>query len=89
MRDGPPLPCYGPGGDRVNMIMFTLDEKNARYQKARPDFVVRVGYDEIEPQDVALLRQTLNLTEQAIEVFKSAGMHAWKNEVGHVALGTA
>ena len=49
------------------VALFTLDEKSARYQKARPDFAVRVGYDEIEPQDMALLRQTLNLTEQAIE----------------------
>jgi len=31
------------------------------------DFVVRIGYDEIEPEDMVLLRQTLNLTEPAVE----------------------
>ena len=31
------------------------------------DFVVRIGYDEIEPEDISLLRQTLNLTDPAVE----------------------
>jgi DNA helicase HerA-like ATPase len=31
------------------------------------DFVVRIGYDEIEPADIGLLRQTLNLTDLAVE----------------------
>jgi len=29
--------------------------------------VVKIGYDEIEPEDIVLLRQTLNLTEPAVE----------------------
>ncbi len=47
--------------------MFTLDEENSRRRGVSTDFVVRIGYDEIEPEDIVLLRQTLNLTELAVE----------------------
>lgn len=49
------------------VAVFTLDEENSRRRQVSTDFVVRIGYDEIEPEDMALLRQTLNLTELAVE----------------------
>ncbi len=49
------------------VAVFTLDEEGSRRRKVSTDFVVRIGYDEIEPADIALLRQTLNLTELAVE----------------------
>jgi len=49
------------------VAVFTLDEENSRRRRVSTDFVVRIGYDEIEPEDMALLRQTLNLTEPAVE----------------------
>jgi len=49
------------------VAVFTLDEESARRRKVSTDFVVRMGYDEIEPEDMVLLRQTLNLTEPATE----------------------
>jgi DNA helicase HerA-like ATPase len=49
------------------IAIFTLDEESSRRRKVKTDFVVRIGYDEIEPEDVALLRQTLNLTEAAVQ----------------------
>jgi DNA helicase HerA-like ATPase len=49
------------------VAIFTLDEVNSRRRGASPDFVVRIGYNEIEPEDMVLLRQTLNLTELAVE----------------------
>ncbi len=49
------------------VAVFTLDEENARRRKVSTDFIVRIGYDEIEPEDISLLRQTLNLTELAVE----------------------
>ncbi len=48
------------------VAVFTLDEENSRRRGVSTDFVVRIGYDEIEPEDMALLRQTLNLTEPAV-----------------------
>ncbi len=49
------------------VAVLTLDEENSRWRKAAIDYVVRIGMDEIEPEDIALLRQTLNLTEVAAE----------------------
>ena len=49
------------------VAVFTLDEESSRRRNVSTDFVVRIGYDEIEPEDMVLLRQTLNLTEPAIE----------------------
>jgi len=49
------------------VAVFTLDEENSRRRRVKTDFVVRIGYDEVEPEDMALLRQTLNLTEPAVE----------------------
>ena len=44
---------------------FTLDEERSRLRGSSPDEVVRIGYGEIEPEDVELLRETLNLSEVA------------------------
>ncbi len=49
------------------VAVFTLDEENSQRRGVSTDFVVKIGYDEIEAEDMSLLRQTLNLTEQAVE----------------------
>jgi uncharacterized protein len=49
------------------VAVFTLDEESSRRRKVSTDAVVRLGYEEIEPEDIALLRQTLNLTEAAVQ----------------------
>ncbi len=49
------------------VAVFTLDEESSRRRRVSTDFVVRIGYDEMEPEDIGLLRQTLNLTELAVE----------------------
>ncbi len=56
------------------VAVFTLDEESSRRRRVSTDFVVRIGYDEIEPEDIGLLRQTLNLTELAVEaVYQLSG----------------
>jgi hypothetical protein len=49
------------------VAVFTLDEENSRNRGVSTDFVVKIGYNEIEPEDMSLLRQTLNLTDPAVE----------------------
>ncbi|MFC2045420.1 helicase HerA domain-containing protein [Chloroflexota bacterium] len=49
------------------VAVFTLDEESSRRRRVSTDFVVRIGYDEIEPEDIELLRQTLNLTEASVQ----------------------
>jgi uncharacterized protein len=51
--------------DRV--AVFTLDEESSRRRKVSTDFTVRIGYDEITPEDIAILRSTLNITDLAVE----------------------
>ena len=50
----------------AKVAVFTLDEESSKRRGVSTDFTVRIGYDEIEPADMVLLRQTLNLTEPAI-----------------------
>jgi DNA helicase HerA-like ATPase len=49
------------------VAIFALDEESSRRRKVKTDFVVRIGYDEIEPEDIELLRQTLNLTDASTQ----------------------
>ena len=44
---------------------FTLDEESSRNRGSTPDEVVRIGYGEIEPEDIEALRDTLSLSEVA------------------------
>ena len=44
---------------------FTLDEERSRWRGTSADEVVRIGYGEIEPEDVELLKETLNLSDVA------------------------
>ena len=49
----------------ARVATFTLDEEQARRRGVSADEVVRIGYGEIEPEDVELLRETLSLSEVA------------------------
>lgn len=49
------------------MAIFSLDEESSRRRKVSTDFIVKISYDEIEPEDIGLLRQTLNLTEASVQ----------------------
>ncbi|MCH7606594.1 MAG: DUF87 domain-containing protein [Chloroflexi bacterium] len=44
---------------------FTLDEESSLRRGSSTDEVVRIGYGEIEPEDVEMLRETLNLSDVA------------------------
>ncbi len=49
------------------VAVFALDEESAKRRQVSTDFVVQIGYDDIEPADVEMLAQTLNLTEAATQ----------------------
>ncbi len=63
----------------ANVAIFTLDEENSRRRGVKTDFTVKIGYDEIEPEDIALLRQTLNLTDLAVEATYQLRRHFGKS----------
>ncbi len=47
--------------------IFTLDEDSSRRRNAKYDYVVTLGYNEIEPEDLAMLKTTMNLSDGMID----------------------
>ncbi|GAB4550786.1 MAG: DUF87 domain-containing protein [Anaerolineae bacterium] len=47
--------------------IFTLDEDSSRRRNAKYDFVVTLGYDEIEPEDLAMLKLTMSLSDSMLD----------------------
>jgi DNA helicase HerA-like ATPase len=52
-------------GEQVTI--FTLDEESSQRRNAKYDKVVRIGYDEIEPEDLATLKSTMDLSDGMID----------------------
>src|SRR5574341_456472 len=52
-------------GDRV--AIFTLDDESSVRRGVRPDFVVTMAYSEIEPEDLAALRQTMDISDTMLD----------------------
>ena len=76
------------------VVTFTLDEESSRRRGVSPDGVVRIGCDEIEPADIEVLRQLLNLSEVAAaaawNLEKHYGADRWLREflaISAVAVG--
>ena len=63
------------------VVTFTLDNASSRRRGAAPDGVVRIGYDEVEPSDIEILRQSLQISEVA-----AAGAWNLKQRFGDVWL---
>lgn len=57
------------------VAVFSLDEAHSRRRGISPDFVVRIGYGEIEPEDIAILRESLNLSEVAADAAYTLQRH--------------
>ena len=49
------------------VAVFTLDPDSSRRRRVSTDYTVRIGYEEIEPEDINLLRETLNLSQVAAD----------------------
>lgn len=49
------------------VAVFSLDDESSRRRGLTPDYVVRIGYDEIEPEDIQVLRESLSLSDVAAD----------------------
>lgn len=49
------------------VAILTLDEDSSRRRQAKYDYVVTLGYDEIEPQDIEMLKGTLDLSDSMVD----------------------
>ena len=66
------------------VAIFSLDEESSRRRGATFDQVVNIGYEEIEPEDIELLRETLNLSDVATSYSYSLQREwgrAWVNRI--------
>ena len=61
---------------------FTLDEESSRNRGSTPDEVVKIGYGEIEPEDIEALRDTLSLSEVAAAAAYNLERHYGQNWLG-------
>jgi DNA helicase HerA-like ATPase len=63
---------------------FTLDEEHSRRRGSSADEVVRIGYSDIEPEDIELLRETLDLSDVAASACynlqREFGQQNWMKE---------
>ena len=57
------------------VAVFSLDEASSKRRGLTPDYVVRIGYEEIEPEDVQILRETLGLSDTAADAAHSLQRH--------------
>ena len=57
------------------VAVFSLDEESSKRRGLTPDYVVRIGYEEIEPEDVLMLRETLGLSDVAADASYSLQRH--------------
>ena len=66
------------------VAVFSLDPKMSQWRGLTPDAEVTIGYNEIEPQDIETLSETLNLTPQGVSAVYSLvrrfGQEAWLDE---------
>lgn len=49
------------------VAVFSLDPENDRNRRLTPDYQIRIGYEEIEPEDVAILKDAWGLSDIAAE----------------------
>ena len=60
---------------------FTLDQESSRRRRSSIDDVVRIGYGDIEPEDIEMLRETLNVSDvaasAAFNLQQRFGQHEW------------
>lgn len=48
------------------VAIFTLDEESSRRRRVRPDFTVVLDWSDIQPEDLEMLRTTLDLSDQMV-----------------------
>jgi DNA helicase HerA-like ATPase len=73
--------------DRISIC--TLDPESSRRRKAPYDFEVKLGYDEIEPEDIAMLRETMGLSDAMIDAAHTLSKRWGKHWIGRLINATA
>jgi hypothetical protein len=53
------------------VCLVTLDEESSRARNSRPEFALKIGYDQIEPEDIEQLREVLSLSDVQVNALYS------------------
>ncbi len=69
-------------GSRV--AIFTLDEDSSRRRNAKYDHVVTLGYSDIQPEDLAMLKTTMDLSDSMIDAAYELQKLWGKNWIGQL-----
>ena len=66
------------------VAVFSLDSESSRRRGISPDVEVKIGYKDIEPEDIEMLAETLNITPQGVtavyDIVRKFGQDNWLNE---------
>ena len=57
------------------VAVFSLDAASARKRGFSADYDARIGFDEVEPEDIAVLAPTLNVTDLGVQACYSLQRH--------------
>jgi DNA helicase HerA-like ATPase len=57
------------------VAVFSLDEESSKRRGLTPDYVVRIGFDEVEPEDIEILSGILDLSSVAADAAYSLERH--------------
>jgi len=49
------------------VVILTLDEESSRRRNAKYDFAIKLGFDEIEPEDISMLKATMSLSDTMVD----------------------
>jgi hypothetical protein len=49
------------------VVICTLDPESSRKRNAKVDFEIKIGYQEIVPEDIAMLRETMSMTDAMLD----------------------
>ncbi len=67
--------------------ILTLDAESSRRRNAKFDFEVKLGYDEIEPQDLEQLRVTMNFSDAMIDAIHTLSKRWGKSWIRRLLKG--
>lgn len=58
---------------RSRVAIFTLDEQSSSRRGVSADYVVQIGYGQVEPGDIELLREALDMSQAQVETVYRLG----------------
>jgi hypothetical protein len=59
------------GAIAQRVVIVTLDEESSRARNSRPEFAFKIGFDQIEPEDIEMLRGILSLSDVQVNALHS------------------